>query len=320
MAVWTRIYWNQQEQTLYLKSVDENGDDILELPQIRLDLTDLEYAGQVGGAQIEMICRRVHYTDAVSGAKVRSYGLFTIPELDDDDGHLSSTEDLYFGGGGGGGFQRMRVKAVFGDYLRCHGYQPQMVVTAVIHAGGAGYHAGDVVSVGGGIGTAATILVATIGAGGAIATAILTTPGQYTVVPDTSANAVTGGTGAGATFDLTLTGDVENMTDIWVAKMPDLRHSLASQTITSGAVTYNNYAIASDGTCTRTSHLTGQPDQNEMVLPVWVCGTGYDSDIFAEQPSGGTGAIGDGASGGCPTGKAITWLVKDSRCWSKLPS
>lgn len=77
------------------------------------------------------------------------------------------------------------------------------VSAAAIVAGGAGYTVGDVLSVTGGTGTfVATLKVVTIAAG--VITAIkVWTSGVYTVNP-TNAVAVTGGTGAGATFNLTL--------------------------------------------------------------------------------------------------------------------
>ena len=67
----------------------------------------------------------------------------------------------------------------------------------------ADYEEGDVLTVAGGTGTAATITVDTVDGDGAILTLTLTTPGSYTVLPDLTANAVTGGAGTGAAIDLT---------------------------------------------------------------------------------------------------------------------
>lgn len=116
----TDFYIDPENETICIRSVDETGAVIPTLPQIRLNLSDLQYADQVGSDPIQMICRRVHFTTP-AGAKKRCYGLLTIPEDDTtDDGHSSATEDLYLGGGSGGGPQRMRVLSLSGDYLVCN--------------------------------------------------------------------------------------------------------------------------------------------------------------------------------------------------------
>lgn len=78
--------------------------------------------------------------------------------------------------------------------------------SVALNAAGAGYTAGDILGITGTGGTSthlAQIEVLTV-SGGAIATARVYTGGAYTVDPTTVvANAATGGTGAGATFDLT---------------------------------------------------------------------------------------------------------------------
>jgi hypothetical protein len=67
-----------------------------------------------------------------------------------------------------------------------------------INSGGTGYTVGDVLTVSGGTGTAATLTVATVSAG--VITAItLLGSGGYSVLPTFPAS-VTGGTGSGATF------------------------------------------------------------------------------------------------------------------------
>lgn len=79
-------------------------------------------------------------------------------------------------------------------------------LTAVALAGtdaSADYVEGDVLTVDGGTGTAATITVDTVDGDGAILTMTLTTPGSYTVLPTLLANEVTGGSGTGALIDLT---------------------------------------------------------------------------------------------------------------------
>lgn len=70
-----------------------------------------------------------------------------------------------------------------------------------IAGGGAGYTVGDILNVSGGTGTPATLQVTSV-VGGTIDGVIVLTPGLYTVQPASPAG-VTGGTGAGATFNLT---------------------------------------------------------------------------------------------------------------------
>lgn len=126
LSICTDIHWDAENEVLVLRRLDEHGEVITDLPQIWLSLYDLQYAGQVGGAPIQMVCRRAHYVDGLTGAKKRIYLLATIGEDDaTDDGHSVSAvdagvavQDLHLGGGGGGA-QRMRVKSVDGDYLTC---------------------------------------------------------------------------------------------------------------------------------------------------------------------------------------------------------
>ncbi len=82
------------------------------------------------------------------------------------------------------------------------------VVAATLNDGGSGYSVSDVLSVAGGTGTAATITVDTVSSG-EITAFTLTTNGTYTVAPTTTTgNAVAGGGGSGALFDIDLDGTV----------------------------------------------------------------------------------------------------------------
>lgn len=79
------------------------------------------------------------------------------------------------------------------------------VATIAINAAGSGYVVGDELDVAGGTKSHdASIEVLAVDGGGAITSARIATGGAYTVDPSTTANAVTGGTGTGATFDLTM--------------------------------------------------------------------------------------------------------------------
>jgi len=77
------------------------------------------------------------------------------------------------------------------------------VTVATVNAGGSGYTNGDVLTVSGGTSTVAAQLTVTGVSGGAITSVSISNSGAYTVNPSTPAS-VTGGTGTGATFNLTL--------------------------------------------------------------------------------------------------------------------
>lgn len=78
------------------------------------------------------------------------------------------------------------------------------VVSASVDTAGTGYVVGDVLTVAGGTGRAATLEVTAIGGSGDITTVRPQIPGEYSVDPTLSANSVTGGTGSGAAIDLTM--------------------------------------------------------------------------------------------------------------------
>lgn len=81
---------------------------------------------------------------------------------------------------------------------------------AVVHSGGGGtgYVVGDILTVAGGTiaadGVASTVQVSSV-SGGVITGVTILTAGKYSTPPTTTANAVPGGTGTGATLDLTFT-------------------------------------------------------------------------------------------------------------------
>ena len=85
------------------------------------------------------------------------------------------------------------------------------VATIAINAAGTGYTANDILTVAGGTSTkAARIIVTTVGGSGEITAARIHDSGAYSVNPTLTANAVTGGTGSSATFNLTM--EVSNWT------------------------------------------------------------------------------------------------------------
>ena len=103
-------------------------------------------------------------------------------------------------------------------------------------------------------------------------------------------------------------GTTQGGDDILVAKAPALRHSLLAQTIDGNSVTFDGHTITG-GVCKRVAHAAGFTDQNEYVLPQWQISTGQDSEIWAIQPTAGTGvSVG---------GIAVDWLDLnvDARAW-----
>jgi hypothetical protein len=77
------------------------------------------------------------------------------------------------------------------------------MASGVVNAAGSGYTLNDILTVVGGTFTRAATLRATGVTTGAIDTVEVVDPGEYTVAPTLTANAVTGGTGTAATIDLT---------------------------------------------------------------------------------------------------------------------
>ena len=82
------------------------------------------------------------------------------------------------------------------------------VDAAAVAAGGTGYAVSDVLTVLGGTGTAATLTVTSVGGSGTITGVSVTTAGDYTIAPG-SPNAVTGGTGFGASMTLTISAALQ---------------------------------------------------------------------------------------------------------------
>lgn len=88
-----------------------------------------------------------------------------------------------------------------------------IVVAANVQTAGTGYANGDVLTVAGGTGTAATLTAGTNGSG-AITSVTILTAGAYTVLPTLSNNAVTdAGAGSGAGINLTIGCGAITMTE-----------------------------------------------------------------------------------------------------------
>lgn len=172
------------------------------------------------------------------------------------------------GTGGSGNRACFRFKDEFGDFLRCVTWdgstEGAKILTAVVVAGGGtGYTVGDVLTLAGGTGTAATITVSAV-SGGVITAVTITSVGSYTVAP-TSPNSATGGTGSGATFTVT----VDNY--VYIAKPWKLRRSLTSAVIYG--TTWNYTFSGSYGTTApviRACAASGFTTLNEAISPPYL--------------------------------------------------
>lgn len=81
--------------------------------------------------------------------------------------------------------------------------EPYLLTAAAASANGTGYVVGDILTIAGGVaGEQAQVTVATVNGGGGVLTVTVTRAGEYSTIP-TGANAVTGGSGTGATLTLT---------------------------------------------------------------------------------------------------------------------
>lgn len=99
-----------------------------------------------------------------------------------------------------------------------------------VNAAGTGYATNDILTVAGGTFTRAATLRVTGQTAGAIDTVEVVDPGEYTVAPTLTANAVTGGTGSSATIDLVMAG--ENSYEVFLGQLVGL---LNAQTDIAGA-------------------------------------------------------------------------------------
>lgn len=116
------------------------------------------------------------------------------------------------------------------------------VATVAVNAGGTGYVVGDVLTVAGGTSTYAATLLVTSVAAGVIDGVRVQNGGAYTADPTLTANTATGGTGTGASFDLTMSGTG------WTVDRR--RYRAARATITAGGTNYaaGQFLTVSGGT------------------------------------------------------------------------
>lgn len=145
-----------------------------------------------------------------------------------------------------------------GVTIKGTGKTTRRLIAPVIVSGGTGYTAGDILTVSGGTGTAATFKVITV-SGGVITAIRMETSGSYSV-PPTGTLSVTGGTGSSATFTATvvggsvwtLTASASNQTlKLYACTLSDMVSAALASTselrgctlLSSGAVTANGALI-----------------------------------------------------------------------------
>lgn len=102
------------------------------------------------------------------------------------------------------------------------------LVEVAVNAGGTGYVVGDILSVAGGTSTVTATVEVTSVASGVIDGVEVKATGTYTVDPTLTANSVTGGTGSGATMNLTMA------TNGWGVKLNQVYDTTERETIFRG--------------------------------------------------------------------------------------
>ena len=110
------------------------------------------------------------------------------------------------------------------------------IATAVVNAGGTGYVVGDIITVAGGtvVNSMPATLEVTAVSGGVITALHINSSGAYSAAPTISGNAVTGGTGSGATVDLTI------MSPQWVNRIKNIATA-------TGPIEVGSVSIGADG-------------------------------------------------------------------------
>jgi hypothetical protein len=113
------------------------------------------------------------------------------------------------------------------------------VQSGVINAQGTGYVVDDILTAVGGTFTRAATFRVTAATVGVIDTIEMVDPGEYTVAPSLTANAVTGGTGASATVDITMAA--EESYEVLMGQMVTLLN--ANVDIAGAAVDFSEGAL-----------------------------------------------------------------------------
>lgn len=172
------------------------------------------------------------------------------------------------------------------------------VATVAINAGGTGYAVDDVLTVAGGTlvgGMAATIEVTSVAAG-VIDGARLLSWGAYTVDPTTTANAVTGGTGSGATFDLTTAGPD------WTQRIGNVSSSTTEVEVIAGVLGAGGTGYVVSDVVTLSSTVANSGEATFTITQVDGSGavTGFEVTTGGNYTAAASGSF--GTTGGTGTG------------------
>lgn len=177
------------------------------------------------------------------------------------------------------------------------------VATAAINAAGTGYVVGDSLSVAGGTSTyTATILVTSVGGSGDITGARMENGGAYTANPTLTANAVTGGTGSGATFNLTVDGTG------WTVNRRDYRAARVAVVAGGTGYSVNDRFTINGGTFTEAAEFEvktvsgGAVTSAEPVVP----GSINDSEQSGHYSVAPTGTLTTTTTNGSGSGCTVT--------------
>ena len=179
------------------------------------------------------------------------------------------------------------------------------VATAAINAGGTGYAVDDILTVAGGTSDhSATLRVTTVSAG-VITGVAIETGGAFTVDPTTTANAVTGGTGSGATMNLTLA-------DTGWSVLREGRRAV-SATIGAGGSGYavnDKLTVNGLGTTSPSLATTAAVFNVDSVSAGAVTAVSLDSAGFYEEvPTNAAATVTDNSGTGCTLN--VTYEVVD---------
>lgn len=173
------------------------------------------------------------------------------------------------------------------------------VATVAINAGGTGYTVGDVLTVAGGTSTHVATLLVTSVAAGVIDGVRVANGGAYTADPTLTANAVTGGTGSGATMDLTMSGTG------WTVDRREYRGARATPNAGGSGYVLNEILTTTGGTFTEaatwrvTQVSGGAVVEVEPVAPGATTTVVEGTGIYSVTPSNPASTTSSGSGTGC---------------------
>lgn len=139
---------------------------------------------------------------------------------------------------------------------------------------------------------------------------------------DTHVQATGGGAAGASTFHFATMFDNYFLTveGVRIAKMETLRNDVTKEVATDGTVWTMTYATTGAIAYIHRAKVAGSVTEYQAVAPIYkVASSGVNpSEIYAFQPSGGTGIVTIAADTGVPTGTAVLWQeLGPARLWCK---